>query len=131
MGLFMIGSILAGFSRTIVQLIVFRALAGAGGGAIVSVCQIVISDVVSLRDRYGRARISICIPGGIGADNSSGLCRGKYQGITGVVIAFGYAVGPLIGGALAQKVSWRVSSSFLSSMRSMCVLFVPSSGVSG
>ena len=51
MCLFMLGSILAGFSRTIVQLIVFRGLAGAGGGAIVSIGQIVISDVVSLRDR--------------------------------------------------------------------------------
>ena len=52
MCLFMLGSILAGFSRTIVQLIVFRGLAGAGGGAIVSIGQIVISDVVSLRDRW-------------------------------------------------------------------------------
>lgn len=33
---------------------------------------------------------------------------GKYQGIIGVVVAFGYGVGPLIGGALAEKVSWRV-----------------------
>ena len=49
MSIFMLGSILAGFSRTIVQLIVFRGLAGAGGGAIISVGQIVISDVVSLR----------------------------------------------------------------------------------
>ncbi|KAH9833497.1 major facilitator superfamily domain-containing protein [Rhodofomes roseus] len=81
--LFMLGSILAGFSRSIVQLIIFRGIAGAGGGAIVSVGQIVISDVVTLRD------------------------RGKYQGIIGVVVAFGFAIGPLIGGALAQKVNWR------------------------
>ncbi|KZT72462.1 MFS general substrate transporter [Daedalea quercina L-15889] len=83
MVLFMLGSILAGFSRTIVELIIYRGIAGAGGGAIVSIGQIVISDVVSLRD------------------------RGKYQGIIGVVVAFGFAIGPLIGGALAQEVSWR------------------------
>ncbi|KZT03957.1 MFS general substrate transporter [Laetiporus sulphureus 93-53] len=83
MSIFMLGSILAGFSRTIIQLIIFRALAGAGGGAIVSIGQIVISDVVTLRE------------------------RGKYQGIIGVVVAFGFAIGPLIGGVLAEKVSWR------------------------
>ncbi|PPQ83724.1 hypothetical protein CVT25_006128 [Psilocybe cyanescens] len=82
---FMLGNLLAGFSRTIIQLIVFRGIAGAGGGGIISLSQIIISDIVSLRD------------------------RGKYQGIIGGVIALGYAVGPLIGGSLAQKVSWRVS----------------------
>ncbi|OSX61679.1 hypothetical protein POSPLADRAFT_1046967 [Postia placenta MAD-698-R-SB12] len=83
MSIFMIGSILAGFSRSIIQLIVFRGIAGAGGGAIVSIGQIIISDIVSLRD------------------------RGKYQGIIGVVVAFGFAIGPLIGGVLSEKASWR------------------------
>ncbi|KAG6846664.1 hypothetical protein H0H93_012566, partial [Arthromyces matolae] len=50
---------------------------------ILSMSQIVISDVVSLRD------------------------RGKYQGIIGGTVALGYAIGPVIGGALSQKVSWR------------------------
>lgn len=36
--------------------------------------------------------------------------RGKYQGIIGAVVAFGYAVGPLMGGFMAQRVSWRVCS---------------------
>ncbi|OCH93462.1 MFS general substrate transporter [Obba rivulosa] len=83
MGIFMIGSLASGFSRSIIQLIIFRGFAGAGGGGIVSIGQIVISDVVTLRD------------------------RGKYQGIIGVVVAFGYAVGPLIGGVLSEKVGWR------------------------
>lgn len=38
------------------------------------------------------------------------MIRGKYQGIIGGVVALGYAIGPIIGGALAQKVSWRVST---------------------
>ncbi|TFK32430.1 major facilitator superfamily domain-containing protein [Crucibulum laeve] len=83
MTIFMIGNLLAGFSRSIVQLIVFRGIAGSGGGGIISMVQIVISDIVSLRE------------------------RGKYQGILGGVIAIGYAIGPIIGGALAQKVTWR------------------------
>ncbi|KAF8878955.1 major facilitator superfamily domain-containing protein [Infundibulicybe gibba] len=83
MCIFMVGNLIAGFSGSIVQLIFFRGIAGAGGGGIVSMAQIVISDIVSLRD------------------------RGKYQGIIGGVNALGYAAGPLIGGALVQKVSWR------------------------
>lgn len=48
---FMVGSLASGFSNNIVQLIVFRGLAGAGGGAIVPMVQIIMSDIVSLRDR--------------------------------------------------------------------------------
>ena len=36
------------------------------------------------------------------------MVRGKYQGIIGGFISLGYAIGPVAGGALAQKVSWRV-----------------------
>ncbi|KAJ6582971.1 major facilitator superfamily domain-containing protein [Mycena vulgaris] len=83
MSLFMVGNLISGFSKTIVQLIVFRGFAGAGGGGLVSMMQIVVSDLVSLRE------------------------RGKYQGIIGGVVAIGYAIGPVVGGALAQKVGWR------------------------
>ncbi|KAH7921437.1 MFS general substrate transporter [Leucogyrophana mollusca] len=83
MVVFMIGSLVSGFSRTIIELIVFRGFAGAGGGGIVSMAQIIMSDVVSLRD------------------------RGKYQGIIGGVVALGYAIGPPVGGALSERVSWR------------------------
>ncbi len=35
------------------------------------------------------------------------VIRGKYQGIIGVVVAFGNGIGPLIGGALSEKTSWQ------------------------
>ncbi|KAJ7269573.1 MFS general substrate transporter [Mycena rebaudengoi] len=82
MTLFMVGNLISGFSTTITQLIVFRGFAGAGGGGLVSMMQIVVSDIVSLRE------------------------RGKYQGIIGGVVAIGYAIGPVIGGALAQHAGW-------------------------
>ena len=51
MGAYAFGCLLAGFAKSIIALIIFRGIAGAGGGGIVSVLQIIISDVVSLRDR--------------------------------------------------------------------------------
>ncbi|KAG8215494.1 major facilitator superfamily-domain-containing protein [Butyriboletus roseoflavus] len=83
MAVYMAGSLASGFSTSIIQLIIFRGFAGVGGGALQSMAQIVVSDIVSLRD------------------------RGKYQGIIAGAIALGYAIGPPVGGALAQKVSWR------------------------
>ncbi|KAK2464452.1 hypothetical protein APHAL10511_003600 [Amanita phalloides] len=83
MVVFMIGNLIAGFSKSIVQLIVARGISGAGGGGIISLCQIVVSDIVTLRD------------------------RGKYSGIMGFIIAFGYAIGPIIGGALCENLTWK------------------------
>ncbi|KAF8634502.1 hypothetical protein AX17_004199 [Amanita inopinata Kibby_2008] len=83
MAIFMVGNLIAGFSTSIGQLIVARGISGAGGGGIISMCQIVISDIVSLRE------------------------RGKYQGFIGVIVALGYAIGPVIGGALSENVNWR------------------------
>ncbi|KAF9238664.1 MFS general substrate transporter [Melanogaster broomeanus] len=83
MVIFMLGSLASGFSKSINELIVFRGVAGVGGGSVFSLMQIIVSDVVSLRD------------------------RGKYQGLIGGVIAIGYAIGPPLGGALSERVSWR------------------------
>jgi MFS family permease len=52
MVVFMLGNLAAGFSTSIIQLIIFYGIAGAGGGGLLSMMQIVVSDVVSLRDRY-------------------------------------------------------------------------------
>ncbi|KAF7975434.1 hypothetical protein HWV62_9563 [Athelia sp. TMB] len=83
MSVFVLGSLAAGFSRNIVELIIFRGVAGAGGGAILPVAQIIMSDIVSLQD------------------------RGKYQGIIGSVVAIANGIGPPLGGALAEKVGWK------------------------
>ncbi|KAJ3877101.1 major facilitator superfamily-domain-containing protein [Lentinula edodes] len=83
MTVYFVGNLAAGFSNSIIQLIVCRGIAGAGGGGISSMLQIMISDIVPLRE------------------------RGKYVGISAGVIALGYAFGPIIGGVLAEKASWR------------------------
>lgn len=51
MGLFLFGCLLAGFSRTMIELIILRGVAGVGGGGLISMGQIVISDIVTLRER--------------------------------------------------------------------------------
>ncbi|KAJ3722812.1 MFS general substrate transporter [Lentinula guzmanii] len=83
MTVYFVGNLAAGFSNSIIQLIVCRGIAGAGGGGISSMLQIMISDIVPLRE------------------------RGKYVGISAGVIALGYTIGPVIGGALAEQASWR------------------------
>ncbi|CAK7206460.1 hypothetical protein SEUCBS139899_009255 [Sporothrix eucalyptigena] len=75
--------VLSGVAVDLIMLIVVRAVAGIGGGGIVTTVTIVVSDVVSLQD------------------------RGKYQGIIGVVVAVATAIGPLVGGLFTEKVSWR------------------------
>ncbi|KAF5362270.1 hypothetical protein D9756_002066 [Leucocoprinus leucothites] len=79
----MVGNLAAGFSTTIVQVIVSRGVAGAGGGAIGSLAYIIISDIVTLRQ------------------------RGKYQAIIATISALGFGLGPLLGGVLAQQAGWQ------------------------
>lgn len=80
---FLIGSALAGWSVNIGMLIVARAIQGVGGGGLVVLVNICISDLFSIRR------------------------RGAYFGIIGGVWAIASSVGPLIGGAFTQSASWR------------------------
>ena len=57
-----------------VWLIVARAVQGIGGGGILQMVMVVISDIISLQD------------------------RGKYAGFTGATWGIASVVGPLLGG---------------------------------
>lgn len=46
---FLIGSLACAVAQSMIQLIVFRALAGCGGGGVMTLVMIIISDVVSLK----------------------------------------------------------------------------------
>ncbi|KAJ7625659.1 MFS general substrate transporter [Roridomyces roridus] len=81
--LFAAGSAISGSAQTMTILIVGRGVQGAGGGAIQALTNIVVSDLVSLRQ------------------------RGLFNGITGVIWSLGGLIAPLIAGSLAEKASWR------------------------
>ncbi|GAA5831942.1 hypothetical protein JCM3766R1_000164 [Sporobolomyces carnicolor] len=79
---FAIGSLACAVAQSMTQLIIFRGMQGVGGGGLLTLVLIIVSDVVSLKE------------------------RGKYQGVTEATILVGNAGGPLIGAAFAQS-DWR------------------------
>jgi len=81
--IFLVGSMLSGLSRSMLQLILFRAIQGLGGGGLIVGAQAIIGDVVSPRD------------------------RGRYVGLFGAVFGAATVLGPLLGGLLTQYLSWR------------------------
>ncbi|KAF2691722.1 MFS general substrate transporter [Lentithecium fluviatile CBS 122367] len=80
---FGIGSTFCGLARNMGELIAARAFAGMGGGGMTTCVSILLSDVVSLRD------------------------RGTWQGYINVVYAAGAAAGAPLGGLLADSIGWR------------------------
>jgi EmrB/QacA subfamily drug resistance transporter len=83
LAIFTIGSVLAGLSQSTSWLIGCRVLQGVGAGGLTALVQVVLSDLISPRE------------------------RGRYMGYLGAVMAVGTVGGPLIGGLLTDSVGWR------------------------
>ncbi|MGX1880681.1 DHA2 family efflux MFS transporter permease subunit [Streptomyces sp. NPDC055287] len=80
---FVVGSALAGWSRTMDQLIAFRAVQGIGAGGLVIGVQAIIADIVPPR------------------------ARGRFMGLMGAAFGLAAVAGPLLGGLLTDHASWR------------------------
>lgn len=81
--IFMVGSLVAALANSIGMLIAARAVQGIGGGGLIILCNIVIGDIFPLR------------------------IRGAFYGVIGGVWAIASSIGPIIGGAFTEYVTWR------------------------
>ncbi|WP_329158509.1 MFS transporter [Streptomyces sp. NBC_01717] len=81
LSMFIVGSLVAGFSHSVGLLIVSRVVQGIGAGGLTALAQVVMAAVIPPRE------------------------LGRYSGIFGAVFAVGTVAGPLIGGVLVDT-SW-------------------------
>lgn len=77
-GIFVFGSLMGGMSGDVVQLVLWRALQGVGGGIITANAFTIVGDLFAARE------------------------RGKWQGFIGAVFGLSSIVGPLLGGWLTD-----------------------------
>lgn len=80
--IFLVGSIFAGLATSTSWLIGARAVQGVGIGALTALVQVILSDLVSPRE------------------------RGRYMGYLGAVFGLGTVAGPVIGGLVTDHLGW-------------------------
>ena len=81
--IFLLGSVLAGLSQSMGQLIASRAVQGLGGGAIMAISFVTVGDLFPPSE------------------------RGKYQGFLAAVFGISSVLGPTLGGVITDQLSWR------------------------
>lgn len=80
---FLLGSILCGTAQSIVQLSIYRAIQGIGGGALIPIAFTIIFDVIPPEQ------------------------RGKITGLFGATFGLSSIFGPLLGSYITDYIDWR------------------------
>ncbi|KAK2773228.1 hypothetical protein FQN52_006018 [Onygenales sp. PD_12] len=80
---FLVGTIVAGLANNFTNMLVGRSIQGVGGGGIIALSEIIVTDLVPLR------------------------VRGQFFGILSSMWSLGSVLGPILGGGFSQDVSWR------------------------
>ena len=83
LAVFCVGSILLGFSESMTQVVVYRAVQGVGGGTVMTCCYVSVADLFRPTE------------------------RGKFHGLLGAVYGVSFVVGPILGGFFADALSWQ------------------------
>jgi EmrB/QacA subfamily drug resistance transporter len=81
-GIFLVGTTLCGFARTMVMLVVFRAVQGIGAGAIQPIASTVIGDIYTPAE------------------------RARVQGYLSSVFGVSAIIGPALGAFIVEHVTW-------------------------
>ncbi len=81
--IFIFGSALSGASQNIIQLVIFRAIQGIGGGALLTLTFTIVGEIYRLRE------------------------RSRVQGYMSSVWAIASIIGPPTGGFIADNIDWR------------------------
>ncbi|OJJ48609.1 hypothetical protein ASPZODRAFT_61654 [Penicilliopsis zonata CBS 506.65] len=81
--IFLVGSLVSGLADNLAMIISGRAVQGVGGGGIIILANICVTDLFSVRDRP------------------------LYYALFGATWAIASALGPIIGGAFTTDVTWR------------------------
>ncbi|GAA2452737.1 MDR family MFS transporter [Agromyces soli] len=85
LGLFVVGTAIAGFAQDTAMLIAVRVVQGLGAGGLMSLVMIAVALIISPRE------------------------RGKYMGVVGGIMALATIGGPLLGGVITDAFGWRAN----------------------
>ncbi|KAL2865207.1 major facilitator superfamily-domain-containing protein [Aspergillus lucknowensis] len=81
--LFFVGTVVCAVAKNFTYMLVGRSIQGAGGGGVMALTEVIVTDIVPLR------------------------LRGQYFGILSAMWSIGSVTGPILGGGFSQDVSWR------------------------